>query len=115
MHLITIYKTNIKLYKAHISKIIQCGRFLGSLLSKLADPLMKFAVPLVKNNLASLGITAAASAIDAATQKKMHCSETKVLMISIEEMNDIIKIVQALQDSNISLKAATKTIKSKTK
>ena len=45
----------------------------------------------------------------------MHCSETKVLMISIEEMNDIIKIVQALQDSNISLKAATKTIKSKTK
>ena len=76
---------------------------------------MKNAVPLVKNNLAPLGITAAASAIDAATQKKMHCSETKVLMISIEEMNDIIKIVQALQDSNISLKAATKTIKSKTK
>ena len=76
---------------------------------------MKFAVPLVKNILAPWGITAAASAIDAGTQKKMHGSETKVLMILIEEMNDIIKIVQALQDSNISLKAATKTIKSKTK
>ena len=38
--------TDIKLYKAHISKIIQSGGFLGSLLSKLAGPLMKVAVPL---------------------------------------------------------------------
>ena len=37
--------TDIKLYKAHISKIIQSGGFLGSLLSKLAGPLMKVAVP----------------------------------------------------------------------
>ena len=33
---------DIKFYKAQISKIIQSGGFLGSLLSKLAGPLMKF-------------------------------------------------------------------------
>ena len=53
-----------KLSKAQIFKIIKSGGFLGSLLSKLAGPLMKVAVPLAKNILAPLGITAAASAID---------------------------------------------------
>ena len=62
--------TDIKLSKAQISKIIQSGGFLGSLLSKLAGPLMKVAIPLAKNVLAPLEITAAASAIDAGIQKK---------------------------------------------
>ena len=62
--------TDIKFSKAQITKIIQSGQFLGSLLSKLAGPLMKVAVPLAKNILAPLGITAAASAIDAGIQKK---------------------------------------------
>ena len=57
--------TDIKLSKAQISKIIQSGGFLGSLLSKLEGPLMKVSVPSAKNILASLGITAAASAINA--------------------------------------------------
>ena len=39
-------------------------------MSKLAGPLLKVAIPLAKNALAPLGITAAASAIDAAIQKK---------------------------------------------
>ena len=63
--------TDLKLSKAQISKIIQSGGFLGSLLSKLADPLMKVAIPLAKNVLALLGITAAASAIDAFKRKYM--------------------------------------------
>ena len=50
---------DINLSKAQITKIIQSGGFLGSLLSKLAGPLMKV-----------VGITAAASAIDAEIQKK---------------------------------------------
>ena len=62
--------TDLKLSKTQISKIIQSGGFLGSLLSKLAGPLMKVAIPLAKNVLAPLGITAAASAIDAGIQKK---------------------------------------------
>ena len=61
---------DIKLFKAQINKIIQSGGFLGSLLSKLVGPLMKVAVPLAKNVLAPLGITAAASALDAGIQKK---------------------------------------------
>ena len=62
--------TDLKLSKAQISKIIQSGGFLGSLLSKLTGPLMKVAIPLAKNILAPLGITAAAWAIDAGIQKK---------------------------------------------
>ena len=62
--------TDLKLSKAQISKIIQSGGFLGSLLSKLAGPLMKVAIPLAKNVLAPLGITAAVSEIDAGIKKK---------------------------------------------
>ena len=107
--------TDLKLSRAQIFKIIQSGGFLGSLLSKLAGPLMKVAIPLAKNVLAPLGIAAAASAIDAGIQKKIHGSGTTTLIISNEEMNDIMKIVQALEDSNILLKGVTKTIKNETK
>ena len=62
--------TDLKLSKAQNFKIIQSGGFSGSLLSKLAVPLMKVAIPSAKNVLAPLGITAAASAIDAGIQKK---------------------------------------------
>ena len=51
--------------KAQISKIIQSGGFLGSLLSKIAGPFIKVAVPIAKNVLTPLGMTAAVSAIDA--------------------------------------------------
>ena len=57
--------TDLKLSKAQISKTIQSGGISGSLLSKLAGPLIKVAITLVKNVLAPLGIKAAASAIDA--------------------------------------------------
>ena len=76
---------------------------------------MKLAVALTKNILAPLGITAAASATDAGIQKKIHISITTTLIISNEEMKDIMKIIQALEDSNILLKGVTKTIKNETK
>ena len=104
---------DIKLSKAQISKIIQSGGSLGSLLSKLAGPFMKVDLTLAKNIL--LGITATALAIDAGIQKKIHGSGTTTLKISNEEMNDIMKIAQALEDSNILLKGVTKTIKNETK
>ena len=84
--------TNIKLSKAQIAKISQSGGFLGPLLSKLAGQLMKAAVSLGKNILAPLGITAAASAIDAGIQKKIHGSGTTTLIIPNEEINDIMEI-----------------------
>ena len=46
--------TDLKLSKAQISKIIQSGGFLGSLLSKLAGPLMKVAIPLAKKYFSSI-------------------------------------------------------------
>ena len=69
----------------------------------------------IQNILAPLGITAAASAIDAGIQNNIHSSRTTTLIISNEEMNDIMKIIQALKDSNVLLKGVTKTIKMKQK
>ena len=89
--------TDLKLSKTQISKIIQSGGFLGSLLSKLAGSLMKVAIPLAKNVLAPLGISAAASAIDAGIQEKIHNSGTTNLIISNEEMNDIMKFFKPLK------------------
>ena len=112
--------TDIKLSKAQIKKIIQSGGFLGKLLSKLAGPLMKVALPLAKNVLAPLGLTAAISAIDGSIQKKIHGSgatksaEVK-LIIEQEVMKDIMKIIKALENSGILLKGVSKAIKNETK
>ena len=100
--------TNIKLSKAQIKKLIQSGGFLGKLLSKLAGPLMKVALPLAQNVLAPLGLTAAMSAIDGSIQKKIHGSRIK-LIIEQEDMKDIMKITEALENSGILLKGVSKT------
>ena len=111
--------TDLKLSKAQINKIIQSGGFLSKLLGPLLKtglPLIKNVIkPLAKNVLIPLGVTAAASAADAGIHKKILGSGNKILIISNEEMNDIIKIVQALEDSNILLKGVTKTSKNETK
>ena len=109
----------IKFSKAQINKIIQSGGFLGRLL----DPLLKTGLPLIKNVikplarsvLIPLGLTAAASAADVGIHKKMLGLGNNTLITSNEEMNDIIKIVQALEDSNILLKGVTETVKNETK
>ena len=62
--------TDIKLSKIQLSKMIQSGGFLGNLLGKLAGPLMKLAVPLAKNVLAPLRISAAMSAINGSIKKR---------------------------------------------
>ena len=84
-------------------------------MSKSVGPLIKVAIPLAENVLALLGITAATSEIDAGIQKKINGSGTTTLIISNEEMNDVTKIVQALEDSNVLMKGVTKIIKNKTK
>ena len=106
--------TDIKFSKTQMSKISQSGGSLGSLLSKIS-PLMKVTVPLAKNILAPLRVTAAASAIDTGIQKKKHGSGTTTLIILNEEMNDIMKIVQALENSNILLKGISKRLENGTK
>ena len=106
--------TDIKLRKAQIKKLIQSGGFLGKLLSKLAGPLMKVAMPLAKNIFAPLDLTVAMSAIDGGIQKKIHGSGVK-LIIEQEDMNDITKIIEALENSAILLIGVTKTIENETK
>ena len=75
---------------------------------------MKVAMPLAKNVLAPLGLTAAMSAIDGIIQKKIHGSGVK-LIIEQEDMNDIIKIIEALENFGILFKGVTKTIENETK
>ena len=71
--------------------------------------------PLAKSVLIPLGLTAAASAADAAIHKKVLGSWGTTVIVSNEEINDIMKIVQALEDSNILPKGVTKTIENETK
>ena len=67
--------TDIKLSKTQIKKIIQSVGFLGKLLRKLAGQLMKVAMPLAKNVLVPLGLTAAMSAIDGSIPKRYMVRE----------------------------------------
>ena len=75
---------------------------------------MNVAMPLAKNVLAPLGLTAAMSGIDGGKQKKMRGDGIK-LIIKQEDINDIIKIIEALENSGILLKGVTKTIENETK
>ena len=93
--------TDLKLSKAQISKIIQSTGFLGRLLGPLLKaglPSIKNVIkPLAKSVLTRLGLTAAASAADAGIHKNILGSGNTTLIIPNEDMNDIIKIVQALE------------------
>ena len=66
---------DIKLSKTQLSKMIQPGAFLGNLLGKLAGPLIKVAMPLAKNVLGPLGISAAMSTIDGSIKKRCLAQE----------------------------------------
>ena len=114
--------TDIKFSKAQLSKMIQSGRFLGKFLGPLLRtglPLMKSVIkPLAKTVLIPLGSTAAASAADAGIHKKIlgsgHNNNT-ILIISNDEIDDIIKIVKSLEDSGVLLKGASETIQNEAK
>ena len=112
--------TDIKLSKTQLSKMIESGGFLGRLLGPLLKarlPLMKNVIkPLAKSILIPLGLTAAASAADAGIHKKILGSRnTTTLIISNDEMEDIIKIVKSLEDSGLLLKGVTETVQNEVK
>ena len=75
---------------------------------------MNVAMPLAKNVLAPLGLTAAMSAIDGTIQNKIHGSSVK-LIIEQQDMKDIMKVIEALENSGILLKGISKTIENETK
>ena len=84
----------------------------GGFLSRLLGPLLKIGwllignvlKPSAKNVLVQLGLTAAASATNAAIHKKMFGSNTTTLIISNEEMNDIMKNIKSLEEFGLLIK-----------
>ena len=81
---------------------------MGSILGRLVGPLIKTIAPSAKNILMPLGLSAAMSGIDDAIQKKIHGRGTTVIF-SNEEINDMLKIVKGLEDTDILVKGVTKT------
>ena len=96
----------------------------GGLLGRLLGPLLKTALPLIKNVikplaksvLIPLGLTAAASAADAGIHKKILGSGNMTrLIISNDEIEDIIKIIKSLEDSCLLLEGVTETVQNEVK
>ena len=106
---------NIKLSKTQLHKIGPSGGLIRCLLG----PLLKTGLPLIgnvaKSVLIPLGLTAAASATDAAIHKKMFESGFTIQVISNEERNDIMNIVKSLKDSGLLIKGVRKQLKMKQK
>ena len=112
--------TDIKLSKTQLSKMIQSGGFPGKLLGPLLKtglPLMKSVIkPLAKSVLIPLGLTVAASAADAGIHKKILGSgDNTILIISDDEIYDILKIIKSLEDSGVLLKGVSETIQHEAK
>ena len=113
------YLANIKLSKTELHKIVQSGGFLGRPLG----PLLKTGLllignvlkPLAKSVLIPLGLTAAASATDTAIHKRMFGSGFTTLIISNDEMNDIMKIVKSLEESGLLIKGMSELIQHEAK
>ena len=105
--------TDIKLSKAQLTKM-QKGGFL-----RFLAPLLKSGLPLLKpviKPLGMLGLTAAASATDAAINKKILGSGNHTtLIISNDDMQDLLKIVKSLEDSSLLLDGITETVKNEVK
>ena len=119
---------DIKLSRTQLSKMMQSVGFLGRLLGPLLKtglPLIKKVMkPLAKSVLISLELTAAALAVG--IHKKISGSghrpsssslhnNTTTLIISNDEMEDIIKIVKSLEDSGLLLKGVTETVQNEVK
>ena len=97
---------DIKFSKAQILKMSQSGGFLSTLL--------KLGIPLLKNVIAPLGLTAAMSATDAGIQKKIWGKGVgnTTLVISNQELGDIFEIIKLLEEKGILVKGTTETTKS---
>ena len=110
---------DIKLSKSQLSKMIQSGGFLGRLLGpilKTGLPLISNVIkPLAKSVLIPLELTSAALAADAGIHKKILESGSNITIIPNDEINDIIKIVKSLEDSDLLLKGVTETVQNEVK
>ena len=91
------------------------GRLSGLLLKTGLFLIANLLRPLAKSLLIPLGLTAAAAATDAAIHKKMSGSGMATLIISNEDMNDIMKIIKFLEKFGILTIGVSETIKNEAK
>ena len=102
---------DVKLSRAQISNLIKEGGALGSIVARFLPKLIKPAISLGKNILAPLGLSAAMSATGATIQKKVHGYGAKTVTFSNKDLDDMTKIVKALEDSDVLMKGITETLK----
>ena len=122
--------TDLNLSKTQLSEMVQSGgflvRLLGSLLKTGLSLIKNVIKPLAKSVLIPLGLTAAASAADAGINKRIlglgcchsSCSashKSTTLIISNDEIKDIIEIVKSLEDSGLLLKGVSEPIQNEAK
>ena len=115
---------NKKLSKTQLHKIEQSGTFLGRPLLKIGLSLMKNVLKLsAKRVLIPLGLTAAAKKMFGPGGRHLYLAlhpsdlalRTTTLTISNQEMNDIMKIVNSLEESGLLIKGVNKTTKNEAK
>ena len=110
---------NVKLPKTQLSKMIQLGKYperlLVSFLKNCFSLMKNVLKPLGKSALIPLGLTTTALATDVAILKKVFRSGMTALIISNEEMDDIMKIFKFLKESGLSIKDGGETIQNETK
>lgn len=115
--LVNNFKIKFKFPKSKICKTIELVRFLGKLLGRLLK-IALLSVKIVLKSLAKrllklLRLTTTSSVVDAGFRKKMFGPGTKLLVISNEEIKDIMEIVKSLESAGLLIKIVIKTIKMK--
>ena len=109
--------TDIKLSKSQMSKIIQSGESFGSWLDNLGKKaLTNFAIPLARDNLPGLLNNLILNAVNKfeikiSVKEDVRAGKRFTLFISREDMNDIIKIIKALEESGVLIEGVTGTVK----
>ena len=79
-------------------------------------PLMRnILTPLAKSVLVPLGLTPAASATNAAVQKKIFGSGTTILAFSNEGLHDVMKIIKSFEESGLLMKGVSEIVKTEVK
>ena len=111
--------TDIKLSKAQISKMIQWGGCLRNIIDHLGKKVITdLAIPLARDNLHILANNLASNTINKCERKisvkgARTIEKRFTLFISNGDMNNIIKIIKSLEDSDVLIDGVTETIKHK--
>ena len=109
---------DIKLTKSQIKKIIMSGGALGSILGRLLPKLIKPAISLGKKHISPFRIKCSNGCSRRWNTKKLHrygrssnsVSQT-IVIFSNNEVNDMVKIKKALEDSGVLMKGVSETLK----